>query len=55
MATMHIDMEPNETVSVGAANITFEQKSGRKVRVKIEVPADVVIKLPRDKENIVKS
>lgn len=46
MAIMHIDMEPHETLSVGDADITFEHKSGRRVRVKVEAPEDVEITLP---------
>lgn len=52
MAIMHIDMEPHETLRVGKCDITFVHKSGRRVRVKVEAPDDVDIKLP-EKEKVV--
>ena len=38
-----IDMEPGDSVQIGEARLTLEEKTGRRARIKIEVDKSVQV------------
>lgn len=44
MATLRIDLKPGESVSIGGAVVTLEQKTGQVARISIEADRSVPVK-----------
>lgn len=44
--TLHVDLRVGETMTIGAARVSLEDKSGRRARLKITAPPSLQVDPP---------
>lgn len=50
--TLHVDLRVGQSMKIGGASVTLEEKSGRLARLKISAPAGVEVQRPSKPQGV---
>ena len=52
MARLFVEIAQGESITIGGAVVTLQQKTGRKARLKVEAPQDLKVMMQEPQSNV---